>query len=91
MMPEGRSAACTVVVCVESKPRTPHQVTVSASALACTKTRPPVEGSRSAKNGAMRGGPPRRRAKPRVVEAESASSKVRLPSELTKSAVNERP
>ena len=89
--PVANSEAWTVVVCVESKPRTPHQVTVNASAAASTKTRPPVDGSRSAKNGATRGGPPRRRAKPRVVDVASASSNVRLPSELTNTEVNERP
>ena len=89
--PVANSDACTVVVCVESKPRTPHQVTVNASLAASTKTRPPVDGSRSAKNGATRGGPPSRRAKPRVVDVASASSKVRLPSELTNTDVNERP
>ena len=83
MTPVGSSVACTVIERVDSKPRTPHQVTTNASDADATYTPPAADGSRSAKNGAMRGGPPSRRAKPRVDDAVSASSKVRLPSELT--------
>ena len=73
---------------VESKPRTLHQVTVYASAAALTKTLPtPVDGSRSAKNGAMRGGPVTRRPMLRSVLALSSSTRVMLPSELTNAAV----
>ena len=72
------------VVRVDSKPRTPHHVTVYWSAAAFAKTRPsPVLGSRSARNGAIRGGPVSNRATLRSVLARSSSSKVMLPSELT--------
>ena len=67
------------------EPRTPHHVTVlHRSAAAFAKTRPsPVLGSRSARNGAIRGGPVSSRATLRSVLAWSSSSKVTLPSELT--------
>ena len=56
--PLGSRLACTVTVSSCRTPRTAHKVTVNASAAFCTKTRPsPVEGSRSAKKGATRGGP----------------------------------
>ena len=84
-----RAAASPAVVTVrvESKPRTPHQVTVYWSAAALTKTRPPVLGSRSARNGATRGGPVSSRATLRSVLARSSSSNVMLPSELTNAVV----
>ena len=87
-LPSGSSVVWTLTVRVESKPRTLHQVTVYWSAAALTKILPePVVGSRSAKNGAMRGGPVTIRPRLRSVLALSSSPNVMLPSELTKAAV----
>src|SRR4029078_13296201 len=87
-LPSGSSVAWVVTTRVESKPRTLHQVTVYWSAAALTKIFPvPCVGSRSAKNGATRGGPVRRRAMLRSVLDLSSSPKVMLPSELTNAAV----
>src|SRR5262249_12471776 len=67
-LPSGKSVACVVTVRCESKPRTPHQVTVYWSVAAFTKTLPTdCDGSRSAKNGATGAGPVRRRATLRSV------------------------
>src|SRR4029453_899301 len=90
--PSGRRTAWTVTVWVTSKPRTPHQVTVVASDDACRKTRPlPVDGSRSAKNGATRGGPVRNRDTLRSELAVSLSPNVMLPSEFTNACVCDVP
>ena len=91
MAPFENSTACAVIVCGRSKPGTAHQVTVVASGALSKKTRPPADGSRSAKKGAIRGAPEARRPRPRAVDALSASSNVRLPSELTNSDVKRRP
>ena len=89
--PFANSTACTVIVCGSPKPGTAHQVIVTASGALSKNMRPPADGSRSAKNGAIRGAPEARRSSPRVVDALSASSNVRLPSELTNSEVKRRP
>ena len=65
---------------------TAHQVTVTASSPVCAYTPPPLDGSRSARKGAMRGAPESSRETLREVLALSASSKVMLPSELTKAS-----
>ena len=91
MAPFANSTACTVTVCGRSKPGTAHHVTVVASAALSKKTSPPADGSRSAKNGAIRGAPDASRSSPRSVDALSPSSNVRLPSELTNSDVKRRP
>ena len=66
MAPFENSTACTVTVCGSSKPGTAHHVIVVASGALSKKTRPPADGSRSAKNGAIRGAPEARRSSPRV-------------------------
>ena len=91
MTPFGSSAAWAVTVSGSSKPGTAHHVIVIAAAALSTNTRPPADGSRSAKNGAIRGAPAARRARLRAVDALSASPNVRLPSELTNSDEKLRP
>ena len=87
-LPSGRSVACAVTDRVESNARTPHQVTVYWSDAAFTKILPlPVVGSRSAKNGATRGGPASILARLRSLLLLSSSPRVMLPSEFTKAAV----
>ena len=75
----------------ESNSGTAHQVTVTAPAPAAANTAPPADGSRSARKGAMRGGPVSSREMLREVLASSPSSNVRLPSELTNAPVWTRP
>ena len=86
----GSRVACAVTPRCESKPWTPHQVTVYWSEAAFTKILPPAVGSRSARNGATRGGPVSSRDTSRSVLAWSASPNVMLPSELTNAAVCDR-
>ena len=62
MAPLENSAACTLIVCGSPKPGTAHHVMVIASGALSRKTRPPADGSRSAKNGAIRGAPDASRA-----------------------------
>ena len=62
---------------------TAHQVTLNAFESPDVKTLPPAEGFKSAKNGAIRGGPVNSLDTDRSVLAVSPSPNVRFPSEFT--------